>query len=148
MKKGISPLIAAVVLIAFVISVASIASTFFTDIAKEWTGQVGSEDPIDCSVAQVDIAEDTWTSNTSQGKANITVYIGQTKLSELGLTVQDEFGNTEYTGHTPGDYDDVEGDYFKSGRSYRLTDNDIPSGTIEKLTLTTPDCPAEDTVEF
>lgn len=35
MKKGISPLIAAVILIAFVIAVAGIASTFFTGFTKE-----------------------------------------------------------------------------------------------------------------
>lgn len=35
MKKGVSPLIAAVILIAFVIAVAGIASTFFTGFVKE-----------------------------------------------------------------------------------------------------------------
>ena len=44
MNKGISPLIAAVILIAFVIAVAGIASTFFTGFVKESEQQRGCLD--------------------------------------------------------------------------------------------------------
>ncbi len=144
MKKGISPLIAAVVLIAFVIAVSVIVSVFFTDIAEEWGDQVSERDPINCAVASLSIDEGTWNGNVTDGHGNVTVYVEGSDLASVGLTVQDIDGNTEYTAHEP------ENEYFEEGHSYRLTGNSIPGEQeVEKLTLTTPDCPGvESSVEI
>ncbi len=56
-RKGISPLIAAVILIAFVIAVASIVATFFTDTAMEWGEEIGEEDPVGTIFTSVDIVD-------------------------------------------------------------------------------------------
>lgn len=58
LSKGISPLIAAVILMAFVIAVASIVATFFTDMAEEWGEGIGDEDPVGMIFTDVEIVED------------------------------------------------------------------------------------------
>ncbi len=56
-EKGISPLIASVILIAFVIAVASIVATFFTEIAEDWGEGLGEEDPIGMVFTDVEIVD-------------------------------------------------------------------------------------------
>lgn len=57
MKKGISPLVAAVILIAFVVAVAGIASTFFTDITVKWSEQASGGTPVECAFMRLEILD-------------------------------------------------------------------------------------------
>ncbi len=55
MKKGISPLIAAVILLAFVIAVAVLVSTFFTGTTERWARDIEDETPVDCALMNLEI---------------------------------------------------------------------------------------------
>ncbi|MFP4116722.1 MAG: archaellin/type IV pilin N-terminal domain-containing protein [Candidatus Aenigmatarchaeota archaeon] len=77
--KGISPLIAAVILIAFVIAVAAIASTFFMDIAEDWGGEIENEDPVgtiftDIEIISTDKENDTLAVRNS-GRSDIDGFV-------------------------------------------------------------------------
>ncbi len=56
-KEGISPLIASVILIAFVIAVAAIASTLFMDLAEDWGGEIEEEDPVGSIFTDIEIID-------------------------------------------------------------------------------------------
>ncbi|MFP4151100.1 MAG: archaellin/type IV pilin N-terminal domain-containing protein [Candidatus Aenigmatarchaeota archaeon] len=152
MKKGISPLIAAVILIAFVIAVAGITSAFFTDISEDWGKKVEEEEPINCAVASIDIDGDTWSFDDPDG--SITVFIEESPLSHLGVTVTDVNDSTAYTDFNAEDMGDdhpIENDTFQPGRSYRLdvnTTDGFSEGDIQSLRVTTEDCSVSDEVEF
>mgnify|MGYP000683359797 CR=1 FL=1 len=55
MKKGISPLIGAVILMAFVITVGVLVSVFFRGTTRDWTRGVGEESPIECALMDIEI---------------------------------------------------------------------------------------------
>jgi len=96
MTKGISPLIAAVVLIAFVIALTSVASTFFTGFTKEQKASVESKSSsmLDCGMAQMEINKNLVSS--SVGKVLVGVEnIGMTDLTGLKIVVYNETGAFE-----------------------------------------------------
>ena len=73
-KKGISPLIAGVLMIAFTLAVAAIVSGFLTSVAKTGTTQIstGFALQVNCTKAALDII-DASCINTASTSANVTV---------------------------------------------------------------------------
>lgn len=87
-RKGVSPLIAAVLLIAFTMAVAAILTAWVTTFTQEQTDQLGnqSSQQIDCSFAQVNIFSEDYDSNW----VNISVENnGQEELGNLSVTALD-----------------------------------------------------------
>ncbi|MCJ7479212.1 MAG: hypothetical protein MUP63_03495 [Candidatus Nanohaloarchaeota archaeon QJJ-7] len=93
-RKGVSPLIAAVLLIAFTMAVAAILTAWVTTFTQEQTEQLGnqSEKQIDCSFAQLEIfdtnPDTTWVSvavtNTGTVDFNNTTVTTISEGSVLG----------------------------------------------------------------
>lgn len=95
-KKGISPLIASVILIAFVIAIAGIVSGFFTGFVQSQTGQVGERatKTIDCSVANFKILPETVDYDSSSGGLEVSLTVtGKTALANWVFTAM----NTSYS---------------------------------------------------
>lgn len=132
-KKGISPLIAAVILIAFVIAVAGIASTFFTGFTKEQKAGVESkaETIIDCSVANLDL----FTSPVVVDTDNFTVIISNTGLEDLEYLRVTLFNDTyaETCIPTPTG--------INKGEVKTLTNSSCGIGGVNKIRVTTTECP-------
>lgn len=101
-KKGISPLIAAVILIAFVIAIAAIAGPFLTDFFGERTEEVGEagEDAIDCAVASFDLEDRTddygeiWVSNSAEEAIQMENFV----VSEDGETIEENLFDDDAPG--------------------------------------------------
>jgi len=87
-SKGISPLIAVVLLIAFVIAVGSILSGWFVSFTKERVSQAKEkgETDITCSYANLYISDADW--NNTLGKLSLTVEnTGSEDLSDFRMVV-------------------------------------------------------------
>lgn len=101
--KGISPLIAAVLLIAFTVAVGGIVSVFFTSFTKQTTGSVSSQggqlvscagvsptvDSVLYPVSGTGYVNATFTNPGSLNITNVTVYVampnGSTFTMQYGL---------------------------------------------------------------
>jgi len=83
-KKGISPLIASVILIAFVIAVAAIAGNFFTGFTEKQKVTVETKGGtlIDCSVTRMEI-DPSSISSSSDGD---TISFAVTNMGEEDIT--------------------------------------------------------------
>lgn len=83
--KGVSPLIATVILIAFVVAVAAIASQFLTGFSQERASQVEreGEETVDCSLAALEIDPDSVTHNA--GSDELLLTIENTGREDLGI---------------------------------------------------------------
>ncbi len=81
MQKGVSPLIAAVLLIAFTMAVAAILTAWITTFTEEQTGEVGnrSSQVVECSFADMAIFDAVWDS----GGNNVTVSVANTGTVDL-----------------------------------------------------------------
>jgi flagellin-like protein len=139
-EKGISPLIAAVILIAFVIAVAGIASTFFTGFTKEQKAGVESKAGtiVDCSVATLDLDQDTVDiNNTDISNVKFNFVLSNTGQEDLaGLKVI--LYNSTYAGTClPSDTDITVGETITLSNSTSCAG---PSGTITKVQVTTTTC--------
>ncbi len=139
-NKGISPLIAAVILIAFVIAVAGIASTFFTGFTKEQKAGVESKAGtiVDCSVATLELDDDAVSINmnsTSPGNFSLVVSnTGSEDLSGLKVIVF----NSTYAGTCVPTTQSV-----NIGQTVTLINSscaEMPSGTATKVQVTTESC--------
>lgn len=135
-NKGISPLIATVILIAFVIAVAGILSTFFTGFTKEQKAGVESKATtiIDCSVATMDLDNVA----VSVNPTNFSLVVSNTGQEELsGLKVI--FFNSTYAGTcmTSGN------PTLTVGETKTITNSsctEMPVGPITKIQVTTTTC--------
>ncbi len=136
-NKGISPLIATVILIAFVIAVAGILSTFFTGFTKQQTSGVESKATtiIDCSVATMDLDDVAVSINSGTSPGNFSVVVTNTGQEELsGLKVV--FFNSTYAGTCIASGSPT----LTVGATLTLTNNscsDMPIGSISKIQATT-----------
>ena len=97
MKKGISPLIAAVVLIAFVIAIASLTSGTFTGLTSEWGEDVQDkgQTTLSCTQTNLEINTVRWNGqNLSLSVHNV----GSNKLTGLTaeVTSEDESITSKY----------------------------------------------------
>lgn len=84
-RKGVSPLIAAVLLIAFTMAVAAILTAWVTTFTQEQTDALGnkSEEQIDCSFGQISI----FSSDDNVNWVNASVENnGQKDFSNVSLT--------------------------------------------------------------
>jgi len=135
--KGISPLIAAVILIAFVIAVAGIASTFFTGFTKEQQAGVESKagSIVDCSVATLELDSDTISIDAANG--NFTLVLSNNGQEDLaGLKVV--FFNSSYASTCVTTPTSV-----NVGETVTIQESvscSIPAGIITKIQATTTTC--------
>ena len=82
MKKGISPLIASVLLIALVIGVAGIYSGWFSDFIKSITAMIGTHEDIRIKCTYGDISLRNLVYNSTAG--NLTGEVENTDIIPLG----------------------------------------------------------------
>ncbi len=140
MNKGISPLIATVILIAFVVTLAGILSTFFTGFAKEQKAGVEAKSKVvmDCVLANFEIDKNVI--NVGSTVSVIVENKGQSALSGLKVVVYNSSG--AFTLDASPDTMDI-GDVKVLQASY--------SGEpiLSKLKVATTGCPGlEDSVDF
>jgi flagellin-like protein len=91
-RKGISPLIAAVILIASVVAVAGIVSNFLTSFTKGRQGEIEEkgESAIDCSVAYFEIDPDTVNFDPGSNTTTLTIEVkGESELKDFKMTLYD-----------------------------------------------------------
>ncbi|MCD6477490.1 MAG: hypothetical protein J7K87_00620 [Candidatus Aenigmarchaeota archaeon] len=134
-KKGISPLIAAIILIAFVIAVAGIAGTFFTSFTQKQKVTVETKGGalIDCSVTRMEIDPDT-ISTTDTSVSFVVTNMGEEDISNLRVTV--------YNG-TNVQTVDPDNTTLSKGESKKLTATlaSVNGTTAYNIKLRTTDCP-------
>ncbi len=130
-KKGVSPLIAAVLLIAFTMAVAAILTAWLTSFTTQKTKYVGnkSSQVIACSYAGIAIYDAVWDSTNNQMLISIA-NTGAIDLSNVTAYV--------YNG----------GIQVGVGSTGKLKSADIKTVTVsgitskpEKVVIKTPDCP-------
>ncbi|MCJ7450243.1 MAG: hypothetical protein MUP58_00710 [Candidatus Nanohaloarchaeota archaeon QJJ-9] len=128
-RKGISPLIAAVLLIAFTMAVAAILTAWVTQFTQDTTGAVGNESErvIQCSYAGLSIYD------AVNDSGNLTVSVANTgtqDMSNVSITAFMEDGSltNTYMGALP------------TGGVQEITLTDL-SGTLSSVRATSTDCP-------
>lgn len=135
-KKGISPLIASVLLIAFTLSIGAFMSTWLQDITKKQTDETVKNSKPECQFAALNIQEIVYTN--SSHKLRLDVENTGTKsvtLNKIKLIYSDDLNV----------YLDLNSTLISNGDTYSLTaDNTTTNGSvrsdIRKLRLVT-DCP-------
>ncbi len=93
MKKGMSPLIASVLLIAVTVGVAAILINWFTSYTKGQTSKISSSTTTECTYKNIDFTSDPTYSSSSH---NITLKLENTGSSAVNVT--DEY--VEFDGDT------------------------------------------------
>lgn len=135
-KKGISPLIASVLLIAFTLSIGAFMSTWLQDVTKKQTKETVDNSKPECQFASLNIQNVTFTNSTT--KLRIDVENTGTKsvaINSIRLIYSDDKNaETNFTRTT-----------INAGDSYTLvmyntTTNGSIRPDIRKLRLVT-DCP-------
>ncbi len=131
-RKGVSPLIAAVLLIAFTMAVAAILTAWVTTFTEEQTQQLGneSEQQIDCSFAQLEVFD------TSAGADWVNVAVtnrGTVDFTNVSITVLNS-GNVVGEGSlglVSGSTDNVNiSDLDDSPETLRIVPNRCPSTVV------------------
>lgn len=141
-RKGISPLIAAVVLLAFTVAIASLGSDFFIGFAKEHGlgAERRGEDMMECSNVMFEIDHESVLNNTPDNVSLVVHNSGGPDLENLIITT---FNDTEVVNGnaTP--------DSVPSASFRRLSTNDTVSGGLEKIYVYSQDCPGmKSQIEF
>ncbi|UCG95861.1 MAG: hypothetical protein JSV92_02330 [archaeon] len=146
--KGISPFIAAILLMAFVVAVGSIVSPWFISFTKSKSSDVEhkSEGQIDCIFSSLDFSSSDidYSLTTSPDWVNITLdNTGSTELYdfEITITVSDEAKIYSPTDATQKTFSDS---LESGGRTILVTNitEDI-SGTLQKVRVVAKNCPRE-----
>ncbi|MFP4116413.1 MAG: archaellin/type IV pilin N-terminal domain-containing protein [Candidatus Aenigmatarchaeota archaeon] len=109
MKKGISPLIAAVILIAFVVAVASIVATFFTDVAGEWGEDIEGAAPVECAMMTTEITDFSAEHNGTDGNNNASLSFRSMGSAMNGVVIN-IYSDEVYANSTEWDEEEEEGD--------------------------------------
>ena len=101
MRKGISPLLATVILIALTLSVAALLGSWFTSLTRTQTEMIGeqAETQINCSAALLEITDVTCSGSTDNIKVTIT-NLGNIALYNFSTLVT--LNNTYYLNSTGG----------------------------------------------
>lgn len=153
MRKGISPLIAAVLLIALVVAVGGLTSGFFSGLMKTHTTQIGqeSEEKIKCIDSGLDFDTDNIHgldgNNLTSNMLNISVTnTGSTPL--YNFTVNYVIEGRGYSGKVIKNQH-TEDDPLGAGLRTVLvtevqTDKDLSGETLEKVRVSTRVCPNRD----
>jgi len=130
MNKGISPLIAAVVLIAFVVAVAGIASTFFTDITLEWSEQARGGAPVECALMRIDVLS----------VANQTDNVSVVYMS-AGSDIYDGVSATFYDGDNDVIANEINDTSLDAGEIGTVIFEDVSLEVGGRVEVTSRDCP-------
>ncbi len=95
MGKGISPLIAAVIMVALVIAVVGMASTFFTGFTKETKESVKTKSAslMDCAVAEMEVHKSLV--NVGPKTSVVVENIGNSEITGLKLVLYNSTGAYE-----------------------------------------------------
>lgn len=98
-RKGVSPLIAAVLLIAFTMAVAAILTAWVTTFTKEKAGEVGnqSDQLIECSYAGLTVYD----AHYNSGASRLDVTIANTGSVNLRNVTAYVFSNAAVQGQSP-----------------------------------------------
>ena len=128
MTKGISPLIATVIMVAFIISLGWIASQFIMGYTEKTKSRVETMGAIECSSARLEIERDKVHIGTTI-KIPVT-NVGDKDLDNLKVIVYNESGAFTFT-PTP---DSIEVGYTKS------LSIPYPGGNITKIKVTSLQC--------
>ena len=126
--KGISPLIAAVLLIAFTVAIATLVMGWFSTLTRETTTTVSNKttEAVACSNAQITV-EDVYVTAGSLASGSARVVVKNTGFTILGITSIKVYNTT---GHN-----------FSTGFSVVSS---FPSGSIQSFSITNvsvPTCP-------
>ena len=148
MQKGISPFIAAILLIAFVVAVGAVVSPWFTSFTKSKTSAVESksEGKVDCIFSSLDFSSSgiEYNLTTTTDWVNITLdNTGSTSLYdfEISLTVDNEVKIYSPTTDTQKNSTNP----LRPGERTILVTNitDDLSGTLQKIRVMAKNCPHE-----
>ena len=123
--KGISPMIATVLIIAFTIAIGGIISLFMTNLTKTTTGEAekSAAGTSECGGAYIDIINVT---TGTTGANNIFVYNPSRNIIYT-LSVYDNMGNTNSGSGVISKID--------SGNMKKLVTENIPQPTATKITI-------------
>ncbi len=102
MRKGISPLIASVLLVAFTMAVAAIIVTWITGFTQQQTTSIGTrgERQVLCSYSVLSVDRDDVAASGTNFNVTVTYSGGTETLNITGFTLRDANGVT-YTNITP-----------------------------------------------
>lgn len=155
MDKGISPLIAAVFLIALVIAIASMAGPFLTDFFRERTEDVEEtgESTVDCIRADFDFDRDDIEYETdddgeiSSDYINVTIHNGPVELFNFNVyhIIDSDRDDIEYEAEILYDTEPTEDDPLRSGSRAKLVTDLVDgelneAGTLEEVRVSTGEC--------
>ena len=102
MKKGISPLLATVILIALTLSVAALLGSWFTSLTRMQTGIIeeAAEKQVNCTAALLDISDVTCSNASQKIQVTITNLGNDIPLYDFSTLVT--LNNTFYLNSTGG----------------------------------------------
>lgn len=135
-KKGVSPLIASVLLIAFTLSIGAFMSTWLQDITKKQTSEATESSKPECQYASLNIQNISFTNTTTKLRIDVE-NTGTKSVAIRSIRIiysNDSNAEANFTRTV-----------IKAGDSYTLvmyntTDNSSIRADIRKLRLVT-DCP-------
>ncbi|MFP4116171.1 MAG: archaellin/type IV pilin N-terminal domain-containing protein [Candidatus Aenigmatarchaeota archaeon] len=138
-EKGISPLIAAVILIAFVIAVANFVGPWFLDYVEGRTEEVTERDDIDCAYAGLYI-------RGVQTNGNLTVEVENIKDTEISnFQTETTHVNGSISHQRPEGYNKT----LRSGARRTFTVDPAWSlDNVTKIRFYSEDCPSDATDEM
>ncbi|MBI4168121.1 MAG: hypothetical protein HY515_04130 [Candidatus Aenigmarchaeota archaeon] len=102
MRKGLSPLIASVLLVAFTMAVAAIIVTWITGFTQQQTSNIGTrgERQVLCGYSVLSVDRDDVSATGTNFNVTVTYSGGTETLNITGFTLRDANGVT-YTNITP-----------------------------------------------
>lgn len=135
MRKGLSPLIASVLLVAFTMAVAAIVVVWITGFTQQQTATIGTrgERQVLCSYSVLSIDRDDVTASSTNFNVTVTYSGGTETLNITGFTIRDANGVT-YTNTTPLGSGSVGVNWVvgetRKFINYNLTNNAVMPGGI------------------
>ncbi len=144
-RKGVSPLIAAVLLIAFTMAVAAILTAWVTTFTQEQTETVGeqSEQVIECSYATLSVFDATWDNDSEQMQVTVanTGNIDFRNVTVIVLKDAGVAGQGTIDGLETSDVASVPGGINYSRNTapdtVRVSSPDCPAASVEETNIGT-----------
>ncbi|MFH0890283.1 MAG: archaellin/type IV pilin N-terminal domain-containing protein [Candidatus Aenigmatarchaeota archaeon] len=133
MRKGISPLIASVLLVAFTMAVAAILVVWITGFTQQQTTTVGArgEKQTSCSFSTISINKDDVTALGSKLNITVTYSSGTEKLNITGFALRDANSVTYYNTTVASDTTSLNMNVGENRKfiNYALNSPITPAGT-------------------
>lgn len=147
-RRGISPLVATVLLIALVIAVANLAGPWFQDFLKGKTGQVErkSEKEVECIYSDIDFDSSDVASETNLSSSRVNITLDNSGNEPLyNFTVSYTINGSGYSGNVV-DNQPTSSDPLKPGSRVILKtkiQNSTPltGKTLQEVRVSTRVCP-------